>query len=148
MFSKRKAVDVCDCTNNRIDNNTSACQAHQAKWWKYTKHHTCQTWSGVYKMLLRPGETQPWDPQTRGPKFQYHDDNNENPPPSLNYFIPAWYYCVETMCALLCGVVIAWTKFAKSESTKILQFQNTHCNNSYTIHCLVFALDLALDLAL
>ncbi|RDB26707.1 hypothetical protein Hypma_005269, partial [Hypsizygus marmoreus] len=32
------------------------------------------------------------------------------------------YYCVETICAL-CGVVIAWTKFAKAElPTNILNF--------------------------
>ena len=73
-------------------------------------------------MLQRPGETQPCDPQTRGPDPQRHDDDNEDPPPSPNYFSPARYYCVETICAP-CGVVIAWTKFEKSESTtKILQF--------------------------
>ena len=39
----------------------------------------------------------------------------------MNYFSPSQFYCVETLCAL-CGVVIAWTKFAKSESpTKILK---------------------------
>ncbi len=112
---------VRDCTNNRID-NTSACQVYQTEWQKYTKYRTRQTRSGVRRMLQRPGETQPWDPQTRGPNPQRHDDDNEDPPPSPNYFSPARYYCVETICAP-CGVVIAWTKFEKSESTtKILQF--------------------------
>ena len=39
-----------------------------------------------------------------------------------NYFSPNRFYCVETICAP-CGTVIAWTKFAKSESpTHILEF--------------------------
>ncbi|KAF8984548.1 hypothetical protein BDQ17DRAFT_1260740, partial [Cyathus striatus] len=33
-----------------------------------------------------------------------------------SYFSPNCYYCVETVCAP-CGVVIAWKKFVKSEST-------------------------------
>ncbi|KAF8990321.1 hypothetical protein BDQ17DRAFT_1393155 [Cyathus striatus] len=33
-----------------------------------------------------------------------------------SYFSPNRYYCVETVCAP-CGVVIAWKKFVKSEST-------------------------------
>jgi hypothetical protein len=73
-------------------------------------------------MLQRPGEIQAWNPQRRGPNPQRHDDDNEEPPPSPNFFSPARYYCVETICAP-CGVVIAWTKFARSESpTNILQF--------------------------
>ena len=39
-----------------------------------------------------------------------------------NYFGPAHFYCVETICAP-CGTVIAWDKFDKAESpTHILQF--------------------------
>ncbi|KAF8812166.1 hypothetical protein BYT27DRAFT_7221213 [Phlegmacium glaucopus] len=53
---------------------------------------------------------------------QRHDDPSEEPPPSPNYFSPARYYCVETICAP-CGVVVAWTKFARSESTtNVLNF--------------------------
>jgi len=38
------------------------------------------------------------------------------------YFSPSQFYCVETICTP-CGVVIAWAKFAKSESpTNILVF--------------------------
>ena len=37
------------------------------------------------------------------------------------FFISQRFYCVETICAP-CGVVIAWTKFDRSESTtKILE---------------------------
>ena len=40
----------------------------------------------------------------------------------MHYFGPGKFYCVETICAP-CGVVIAWTKFDKSESpTNILKF--------------------------
>ena len=112
---------VRDCTNNRVG-DTSACQAHQAEWQKYAKYRTSKTRSGVRRMLQRPGETQAWNPQRRGPNPQRHEDDNEEPAPSRNYFSPARYYCVETICAP-CGVVIAWTKFARSESTtNILQF--------------------------
>jgi hypothetical protein len=39
-----------------------------------------------------------------------------------NYFVAPRFYCVETICAP-CGVVIAWAKFAKSESPEnILAF--------------------------
>ena len=110
-----------DCTNDRVG-NTSACQAHQPEWRKYTKYKTRNVQSGIRRMLQRPGEIQAWNPQRRGPNPQRHDDDNEEPPLSPNFFSPARYYCVETICAP-CGVVIAWTKFARSESpTNILQF--------------------------
>ena len=71
-------------------------------------------------MLQRPGEAQPWNPQRRGPNTQCHGDANEKPPLPPNYFSLARFYCVETICAP-CGVVIAWTKFDRSESaTNIL----------------------------
>ena len=39
-----------------------------------------------------------------------------------NYSSPNHSYCVETICAP-CGVVVAWTKFAKSESpSNIMRF--------------------------
>ena len=42
-----------------------------------------------------------------------------------NYFVAPRFYCVETICAPCC-VVIAWTKFDKSESpTQILNFSNS-----------------------
>ena len=73
-------------------------------------------------MLQRPGENQPWHPTQRASNAQQHDDPNADPPLPPNYFRAARFYCVETICAP-CGVVIAWTKFAKSESpTNILNF--------------------------
>jgi len=114
---------VHDCTNNRVE-NTSACQTHQPEWNKYIKYRTCNVQSGIHRMLQRPGESQAWNPQRRGPNRRCHDNNDddEEPPPFPNFFGPARYYCVETICAP-CGVVIAWTKFARSESpTNILKF--------------------------
>ena len=52
---------------------------------------------------------------------QPHDEDAPEPK-KKNYFSPGHFYCVETICAP-CGVVIALTKFAKSESpTNILRF--------------------------
>jgi hypothetical protein len=52
---------------------------------------------------------------------QPHDEPMEETQPK-NYFSAPNFYCVETICAP-CGVVIAWTKFPKSESpTNILAF--------------------------
>ncbi|KAF8873747.1 hypothetical protein CPB84DRAFT_1838917 [Gymnopilus junonius] len=53
-------------------------------------------------------------------KYSHH--NVHDPPLPPNYFSPGCYYCVEMICTP-CGVVIAWTKFAHSESTtNILNF--------------------------
>ncbi|KAF8800504.1 hypothetical protein BYT27DRAFT_7262903 [Phlegmacium glaucopus] len=78
---------------------------------------------GVRRMLQRPQELQPWQSQQNHP-HQPHDE--ETPDRVLtHYFSPARYYCVETIVAP-CGVIIAWTKFDKSESpTKILNFLRT-----------------------
>jgi hypothetical protein len=55
-------------------------------------------------------------------QHQRHDDTHVTPNRKDNFFSPPRFYCVETICAP-CGVVIAWTKFAKSESpTNILNF--------------------------
>ena len=74
-------------------------------------------------MLQQPQELQTWKSRLNHP-YQPHDE--ETPDHALtHYFGPACYYCVETIVAP-CGVVIAWTKFDKSESpTKILNFLET-----------------------
>lgn len=71
-------------------------------------------------MLRRPGEDLDWDEST---EHVTHPHDELQPERELqNYFSPKRYYCTETIC-LPCGVVVAWTKFAKSESpTNILQF--------------------------
>ena len=112
---------VRDCNNQR-DERTLACREHQPQWKKHAKNSNRQNQAGVRRMLQRPGENQPWYPTHRAINPQRHDDPNADPPPSPNYFRAARFYCVETICAP-CGVVIAWTKFARSESpTNILNF--------------------------
>jgi len=53
---------------------------------------------------------------------QPHDEDHPESQQCKHYFSPNRFYCVETICAP-CGVVIAWTKFAKAESpTNILNW--------------------------
>ena len=71
-------------------------------------------------MLNQQNENLAWDPEVSR-NVQLHDEDV----PELenkNYFSPGQYYCGETICAP-CPVVIAWVKFAKSESpTNIFKF--------------------------
>ncbi|KIJ93686.1 hypothetical protein K443DRAFT_111653 [Laccaria amethystina LaAM-08-1] len=110
---------VRDCTNNRVQ-GTQACQQHRNEWHKYTQSRTASSLAGVRRMLNHPNENYEWHGE-RLTNDQPHDE--EAPEPAKkNYFSPSRFYCVETICAP-CGVVIAWTKFAKSESpTNILRF--------------------------
>jgi len=102
---------------------SQACQQHQPAWKRYYQNHKRQQVAGFRRMLRRQGESQPWQP-TAGPITQPHDE----PVPEIQYktyFTPHQFYCVETICAP-CGVVIAWTKFARAESpTNILGWLET-----------------------
>ena len=112
---------VHGCNNRRLE-RTLACQEHQPQWCKHAKNSKRHNQAGVHRMLQRPGENNPWEPNRRGPNPQQHDDPNAEPQEPPNYFRAGRFYCVETICAP-CGVVIAWTKFAKSESpTNIFNF--------------------------
>ena len=110
---------VRDCQRPK-KHPSQACEQHQPEWQKYIQSHSRENLSGVRRMLRRPGETLPWQSNTQR-NVQHHDqDVPENQ--QKNYFSPNRFYCVETICAP-CGTVIAWTKFAKSESpTHILNF--------------------------
>jgi hypothetical protein len=82
-------------------------------------------------MVRRPGETVPWEPNTTR-QTQSHDEPEAPQQQTKNYFTPAKFYCVETICAP-CGVVIAWAKFAKAESpTNILHFLETVYPSEHT----------------
>ena len=110
---------VRECTNNKVA-DTQACEEHKRQWDKYVESHSHGNLAGVRRMLRRPNENLAWQPvQERD--VQPHDEEASNTP-TTNFFGPAHFYCVETICAP-CGVVIAWTKFAKAESpTNILNF--------------------------
>ena len=102
---------------------TEACVEHQAEWTRFKKSSGQQKISGFKRMLQRPGENLPWQPAKQS-NVQPHDEDMPERQYS-NYFTPHRFYCVETICAP-CGVVIAWAKFAKSESpSNILGFLET-----------------------
>ena len=62
----------------------------------------------------------PWQSTTERVS-QPHDEPAPDIQMSKNYLSAKWFYCVETICAP-CGVVVAWTKFDKSESPTKFSF--------------------------
>jgi hypothetical protein len=113
---------VRDCLNRQIP-NTEACVIHKDMWEKHKQTHSRDHLMGVRRMLQRPQELQPWQTQQNHP----HQPHDEQTPDIVrkHFFSPARSYCVETIVAP-CGVVIAWTKFDKSESpNNILDFLAT-----------------------
>jgi hypothetical protein len=113
---------VRDCTDTIIS-PTMACAAHQGLWNKYRLDHSSGSLAGSKRMLNRRQESLPWNSQNDR-EHQPHDEPAPDPIKPKHYFGPATFYCVETICAP-CGVVVAWAKFAKSESeSNILAFLN------------------------
>ncbi|KAF8869479.1 hypothetical protein CPB84DRAFT_1818630 [Gymnopilus junonius] len=111
------------CHNERVA-RTLACAGHQGAWKKYKQDHSHAAYSGVRRLLQRIEENLPWQQRTTQPAARAHDnhEDDDDPPPRAHFFGSSKFYCVETVCAP-CGVVIAWTKFNKSESpTHILNF--------------------------
>jgi hypothetical protein len=112
---------IRDCVNQKIA-RTQACQQHQHQWRNHAARFASQSLSGFTRMVRRTEEeNRPWLPPLQR-NTQPHDAAAHQPRQGTNYFTPSRMYCVETICAP-CGVVIAWAKFAKSESpTNILRF--------------------------
>ena len=109
-----------NCNNQKVT-GTMACQQHAGEWDKHVKNHSCHSYHGARRQLQRPGENLPWQPAPHV-NLQPHDEITPEAHRRKNYFLPSHFYCVETICAP-CGIVIAWAKFAKSESpTNILNF--------------------------
>jgi len=110
---------VVNCEHVKVK-DTQACQQHQPQWKKFVAQHKRQSGGGYCKIAQRPAENLPWV-ANREPRIQPHDEEMEEPV-QKNYFKAPSFYCVETVCAP-CGVIVAWTKFAKAESpTNILAF--------------------------
>ena len=110
---------VRDCQNDKVD-STQACTEHQPQWKKHIQNFTQHSMAGVRRMLQRPDESLPWNPIQR----RNHQPHDEDAPEVklANFFRPPRFYCVETITAP-CGVVIAWTKFARAESpSNIMRF--------------------------
>lgn len=113
---------VRDCTDNVIA-STAACAAHQDLWKKYKFDHSSAGLAGSKRRLNRHQENLAWT-STGDHEHQPHDEPAPEPRRFKHFFGPATFYCVETICAP-CGTVIAWAKFAKSESeSNILAFLN------------------------
>jgi hypothetical protein len=112
---------VVGCGNAKV-RGTQACVQHRQDWLRHQQSRTKSTLAGVRRMLNHQGENLAWNESIEHEReVQPHDEEQPEAQPK-HYFSPARFYCVETLCAP-CGVVVAWTKFAKSESpTKILKF--------------------------
>jgi len=109
-----------DCNEDRVD-ETMACLRHAGLWNQHIKQKHKSTLNGIRRVLQRPGDHQAWQ-QPRNQVNQPHDDEQPETGTPQHYFSPSRFYCVETLCAP-CGIVVAWTKFDKSESpTKILNW--------------------------
>jgi hypothetical protein len=113
---------VRDCTDILIP-STMACANHQGLWNKYKLDHSAGGLAGSKRMLNRRQENLPWSSKSDH-EHQPHDQPAPDQAKTKHFFGPATFYCVETICAP-CGVVVAWAKFAKSESeSNILAFLN------------------------
>ncbi|KAH6914140.1 hypothetical protein BKA70DRAFT_1420913 [Coprinopsis sp. MPI-PUGE-AT-0042] len=100
---------------------TRACELHAPEWKHYQASASRSSSSGVKRMIHRPAERQPWQESHERPENP-HDRPDPQPHQPKHYFAASRYYCVETLCAP-CGVVEAWSLFAKSESpTNIMKF--------------------------
>ena len=105
---------IVTCHNARV-NGTQACEEHQRAWQKHVNNRQPGTLAGVQRMLRRPEENLEWFPAPREHVNNPHDGPVFPDRQIKNYFSPNHFYCGETICAP-CGIVVAWTKFAKSES--------------------------------
>src|SRR5882757_4727272 len=113
---------VRDCTDILIP-STMACANHQGLWNKYKLDHLAGGLAGSKRMLNRRQENLPWSSKSDH-EHQPHDQPAPDQAKTKHFFGPDTFYCVETICAP-CGVVVAWAKFAKSESeSNILAFLN------------------------
>lgn len=108
--------------NQQCVHNSKACDHHQNQWHQHVVRFGRQSILGVRRLLRHTEEERhEWLPAINRQQ-QPHDEVAAPNQQRNNYFNAARFYCVETICAP-CGVVIAWTKFDKSESpTKILNW--------------------------
>jgi len=112
---------VQGCTQIKVT-GTQACVHHKELWYQHLVRYGHQGLLGFRRLLRRTEEEHlPWLP-TRQTNQHPHEEPTPDQQARRTFFTPNRFYCVETLCAP-CGVVIAWTKFAKAESpTNILQF--------------------------
>src|SRR5438046_2825464 len=103
-----------NCDNIKVP-PSQTCQQHQNHWYTYAVRYGHQSLLGI-RRLLRCTEEEwlPWLSNIDH-QIQHHDIPATSNYQRNNYFTAPRFYCVETICAS-CGIVIAWTKFAKAES--------------------------------
>lgn len=111
--------------NNEKQENTKACAAHQPTWQQHISRFGRATVLGIRRLLRRSVTgSLPWNPiqNFRGNAPAHDADGEPVLPPRKNHFTAGRYYCIETICKP-CGVVLAWTKFFRSESpSQIIEF--------------------------
>ena len=130
VFCQQHETLYGDCCRMRGCNNlksppSQTCIEHQDRWHRHVTRYGRQSLLGIRRLVRRTEkEHLAWLPNINRP-VQPHDENPASQNRKDNYFVAPHFYCVETVCAP-CGVVIAWTKFAKAESeTNILNFLNS-----------------------
>jgi hypothetical protein len=116
-----KICRVKDCQNPKAS-NIHTCHQHEHIWHSHVQRYGKASPLGIKRLLRRSEEESlPWL-QTVPRRIQPHDEPTPEPARHSHYFVAPRFYCVETICAP-CGVVIAWTKFARAESlSNILNF--------------------------
>jgi hypothetical protein len=121
---RRDLCRIQDCDRNKAP-DIHTCEQHRERWHSHVIRFGRSTLLGVRRILRRSEEERlPWLPAPNR-NIQPHDEPAPAAAPRRQhktYFVAPRFYCVETICAP-CGVVIAWSKFAKAESpTNILNF--------------------------
>jgi hypothetical protein len=114
---------VSNCTRLK-EPGIQTCAQHRGLWNSHVTRFGRSSLLGVQRMVRRSEtENLPWISASEH-NLQPHDQPAPVVPQRQTFTAPR-FYCVETICAP-CGVVIAWTKFAKSESpTNILNWLDT-----------------------
>jgi hypothetical protein len=110
------------CTNSKLD-GTLTCLQHQNQWNSHVVRFGRSSLLGVQRLLRRSEvEGLPWVQASDRTVHPHDQPAPQRTTQVQNHFVAPRFYCVETICAP-CGVVIAWTKFAKAESpSNILDF--------------------------
>jgi hypothetical protein len=112
---------VQNCNNLKVL-GIQTCAQHRGLWNSHMARFGGSSLLGVQRMVRRTEtENLPWVHASTGNHIQPHDEPAQEQPQRANFVAPR-FYCVELIRAP-CGVVIAWTKFAKAESpTNILNW--------------------------
>ncbi|KAF8989467.1 hypothetical protein BDQ17DRAFT_1393288 [Cyathus striatus] len=120
-----------DCSVKLANAHTGVfCLRHESQheglqnWFNHITQFGRQSVLGIRRIIRRSVEegAPAWMHWLNRRNNQPHDVPAGYAQESGDYFVAPQFYCVETLCAP-CGVVIAWTKFAKSEgASQIMDF--------------------------